>query len=176
MPYRLLCSAVIAAVASVLLVAPHAAAQSLEIEPASPTLQVGQSQQLEAFYVNADGERMRDTTVVFYARSDAAPTSRAGEVTAEAPGTHEIIALRPATGSQDRIVQRVSVTVAQAPVGEVAFAEAPAQVYAGTQVPLVAEARTADGQVRDDVAVQMESSNPEVATVDRLDRIDAQAP
>lgn len=176
MPYRLLCSAVIAAVASVLLVAPHAAAQSLEIEPASPTLQVGQSQQLEAFYVNADGERMRDTTVVFYARSDAAPTSRAGEVTAEAPGTHEIIALRPATGSQDRIVQRVSVTVAQAPVGEVAFAEAPAQVYAGTQVPLVAEARTADGQVRDDVAVQMESSNPEVATVDRLHRIDAQAP
>ena len=176
MPYRLLCSAVIAAVASVLLVAPHAAAQSLEIEPASPTLQVGQSQQLEAFYVNADGERMRDTTVVFYARSDAAPTSRAGEVTAEAPGTHEIIALRPATGSQDRIVQRVSVTVAQAPVGEVAFAEAPAQIYAGTQVPLVAEARTADGQVRDDVAVQMESSNPEVATVDRLHRIDAEAP
>ncbi len=176
MPYRLLCSTVIAAVASVLLVAPHAAAQSLEIEPASPTLQVGQSQQLEAFYVNADGERMRDTTVVFYARSDAAPTSRAGEVTAEAPGTHEIIALRPATGSQDRIVQRVSVTVAQAPVGEVAFAEAPAQIYAGTQVPLVAEARTADGQVRDDVAVQMESSNPEVATVDRLHRIDAQAP
>ena len=176
MPYRLLCSAVIAAVASVLLVAPHAAAQSLEIEPASPALQVGQSQQLEAFYVNADGERMRDTTVVFYARSDAAPTSRAGEVTAEAPGTHEIIALRPATESQDRIVQRVSVTVAQAPVGEVAFAEAPAQVYAGTQVPLVAEARTADGQVRDDVAVQMESSNPEVATVDRLHRIDAQAP
>ncbi|MCS4198806.1 Ig-like domain-containing protein [Salinibacter ruber] len=176
MPYRILCSAVIAAVASVLLVAPHAAAQSLEIEPASPALQVGQSQQLEAFYVNADGERMRDTTVVFYARSDAAPTSRAGEVTAEAPGTHEIIALRPATGSQDRIVQRVSVTVAQAPVGEVAFAEAPAQVYAGTQVPLVAEARTADGQVRNDVAVQMESSNPEVVTVDRLHRIDAQAP
>ncbi|WP_251965076.1 Ig-like domain-containing protein [Salinibacter ruber] len=176
MPYRLLCSTVIAAVASTLFLAPLAHGQSLEIEPASPTLQVGQSQQLEAFYVNADGERMRDTTVVFYARSDAAPTSRAGEVTAEAPGTHEIIALRPATGSQDRIVQRVSVTVAQAPVGEVAFAEAPAQVYAGTQMPLVAEARTADGQVRDDVAVQMESSNPEVATVDRLHRIDSQAP
>ncbi len=176
MSIRLVLATGIVAVASTLFLAPLAHGQSLEIEPASPTLQVGQSQQLEAFYVNADGERMRDTTVVFYARSDAAPTSRAGEVTAEAPGTHEIIALRPATGSQDRIVQRVSVTVAQAPVGEVAFAEAPAQVYAGTQVPLVAEARTADGQVRDDVAVQMESSNPEVATVDRLHRIDAQAP
>ncbi|WP_251941903.1 Ig-like domain-containing protein [Salinibacter ruber] len=176
MSIRLVLATGIAAVASALLLAPSAYGQSLEVEPTRPTLQVGQSQQLEAFYVNADGERMRDTTVVFYARSDAAPTSRAGEVTAEAPGTHEIIALRPATGSQDRIVQRVSVTVAQAPVGEVAFAEAPAQIYAGTQVPLVAEARTADGQVRDDVAVQMKSSNPEVATVDRLHRIDAQAP
>ena len=176
MSIRLVLATGIAAVASALLLAPSAYGQSLKVEPTRPTLQVGQSQQLEAYYVNADGERRRDTTVVFYARSDAAPTSRAGEVTAEAPGTHEIIALRPATGSQDRIVQRVSVTVAQAPVGEVAFAEAPAQVYAGTQVPLVAEARTADGQVRDDVAVQMESSNPEVATVDRLHRIDAQAP
>jgi len=176
MSHRLLCSVVIAAVASVLLVVPHAAAQSLEIEPASPALQVGQSQQLEAFYVSADGERMRDTTVVFYARSDATPTTRTGEVTAEAPGTHEIIALRPGTESQDRIVQRVSVTVAQAPIGEVAFAEAPAQIYAGTQVPLVAEARTADGQARDDVAVQVESRDPDVATVDRLHRLHGEAP
>ncbi|MBB4062008.1 hypothetical protein GGP80_000006 [Salinibacter ruber] len=176
MSIRLVLATGIAAVASALLLAPSAYGQSLKVEPTRPTLQVGQSQQLEAYYVNADGERRRDTTVVFYARGDGALTSRSGEVTAEAPGTHEIIALRPATGSQDRIVQRVSVTVAQAPVGEVAFAEAPAQIYAGTQVPLVAEARTADGQVRDDVAVQMKSSNPEVATVDRLHRIDAQAP
>ena len=176
MSCRSVLAAVSVVVACLVVAGSPAAAQSLEIEPASPTLQVGQSQQLEAFYVNADGERTRDNTVVFYARSDAAPTSRSGEVTAEAPGTHEIIALRPGTETQDRIVQRVSVTVAQAPVGEVAFAEAPVQIYAGTQVPLFAEARTADGQVRDDVAVQMESSNPEVATVDRLHRIDAEAP
>ncbi|MCS3633339.1 hypothetical protein GGP57_000630 [Salinibacter ruber] len=176
MSIRLVLATGIVAVASTLFLAPLAHGQSLEIEPASPTLQVGQSQQLEAFYVNADGERMRDTTVVFYARSDAAPTSRAGEVTAEAPGTHEIIALRPGTGSQDRIVQRVSVTVAQSPVGEVAFAEAPARMYAGTQMPLSVEARATDGRVRDDVTVEVQSQNPEVATVDRLHRVHGAAP
>ncbi|WP_263818507.1 Ig-like domain-containing protein [Salinibacter sp.] len=176
MSYRLLCSTVICAVAGLVFAVSPAAAQSLEIEPASPTIQVGQSQQLEAYYVGPDGERVRDTTVVFYARSDAAPTSRTGEVTAEAPGTHEIIALRPGTETQDRIVMRVSVTVPQPAVAEVVFDAPPAQVYAGTQVPLTVMARAASGQAREDVSVQVESSDPEVVTIDRLHRIDAQAP
>ncbi len=176
MSIRLVLATGIVAVASTLFLAPLAHGQSLEIEPASPTLQVGQSQQLEAFYVNADGERMRDTTVVFYARGDGAPTSRDGQVTAEAPGTHEIIALRPGTETQDRTVQRVSVTVPQPSVASVAFDAPPAQVYARTQVPLSVQATTATGREREGVAVQVESSNPEVATVDRLHRIDAQAP
>ena len=176
MPCRSVLAAVSIVVAYLVVAVSPAAAQSLEIEPASPTLQVGQSQQLEAFYVSADGERTRDTTVVFYARSDAAPTSRTGEVTAEAPGTHEIIALRPGTETQDRIIKRISVTVPQPSVAEIVFDAPPAQVYAGTQVPLSVRAMTAMDRERGDVAVQMESSDPEVATVDRLHRIDAQAP
>ena len=176
MSCRSVLAAVSVVVACLVVAVSPAAAQSLEIEPASPTLQVGQSQQLEAFYVSADGERMRDTTVVFYARSDAAPTSRTGEVTAEAPGTHEIIALRPGTETQDRIIKRISVTVPQPAVAEIVFDAPPAQVYAGTQVPLSVRAMTAMDREREDVTVQVESSDPEVATVDQLHRIDAQAP
>jgi hypothetical protein len=176
MSHRSVLAAVSVVVACLVVAVSPAAAQSLEIEPASPTLQVGQSQQLEAFYVSADGERMRDTTVVFYARSDAAPTSRTGEVTAEAPGTHEIIALRPGTETQDRIIKRISVTVPQPAVAEIVFDAPPAQVYAGTQVPLSVRAMTAMDREREDMTVQVESSDPEVATVDRLHRIDAQAP
>jgi hypothetical protein len=176
MSHRSVLAAVSVVVAYLVVAVSPAAAQSLEIEPASPTLQVGQSQQLEAFYVSADGERMRDTTVVFYARSDAAPTSRTGEVTAEAPGTHEIIALRPGTETQDRIIKRISVTVPQPAVAEIVFDAPPAQVYAGTQVPLSVRAMTAMDREREDMTVQVESSDPEVATVDRLHRIDAQAP
>ncbi|MEF8815465.1 MAG: Ig-like domain-containing protein, partial [Salinibacter sp.] len=176
MSFRSVLPTVIVAVVCLVFAVSPAAAQSLEIEPASPTLQVGQSQQLEAFYVSADEERRRDTTVVFLARNgNAAPVTRSGEVTANEPGTHEIIALRPGTDTQDRLVQRVSVTVAQAPVETVAFAGAPERIYAGTQMPLAVEARTADGRIRDDVTVRVESSDPDVATVDRLHRVRGEA-
>jgi len=159
------------------LLAAPATAQSIEVEPAEPTLQVGETLQLTSYYVPPDGERRRDTTVVFFSRNgDAAPATRAGEVTGNEPGTHEVIALRPGTETQDRILQRISVTVTQAPVDAVAFTDVPDRVYAGTQVPLTVEARTSSGQVRDDVAVQVESSDAETATVDRLHRIEAATP
>ena len=176
MSRRLLSLTAVLAVASLFL-APLAAAQSIEVEPADPTLQVGETLQLTPYYVDADGERRRDTTVVFFSRNgNAAPATRTGEVTANEPGTHEIIALRPGTETQDRIIQRLSVTVTQAPVRSVAFADVPDRVYAGTQVPLAIEARTGGGQVREDVQVQVESSAPGVATVDRLHRIEASTP
>jgi len=147
-------------------------AQSVEVEPAEPTLEVGETLQLTAYYVAPDGERQRDTTVVFLARNDnAAPVTRQGTVTANEPGTHEIIALRPGTELRDRIVHRLSVTVTQAPVETVVFTDVPDRVYAGTQLPLTVEARTASGQVRDDVTVEVESSDRSVATVDRLRRV-----
>jgi hypothetical protein len=164
-------------VAAGLLSATPVPAQSLEVEPADPTLQVGETLQLTPYYVAADGERRRDTTVVFFSRNgNAAPATRTGEVTANEPGTHEVIALRPGTETQDRIVRRIAVTVTQAPVRSVAFAEVPTRVYAGTRVPLAVEARTAGGQVREDVPIQVESSDPRVATVDRLHRIEASTP
>lgn len=176
MSYRSILSAALAVVAPIFLAVPPAAAQSLEIEPASPTVQVGETQQLTAFYVDAEGTRQRDTTVVFFSRSDAAPTSRTGEVTAEAPGTHEVVALRPGTGEQDRLVKRISVTVPQPAVARVVFENPPEQIYAGTQVPLSVKALAANDREREDVTLQVESSDPGVAAVDRLHRLQGKAP
>ena len=151
---------------------PSTFAQSVEVEPAAPTLTVGETQQLTAYYVDAEGERQRDTTIVFFSRNgSAAPVSRSGELTAEAPGTHGLVALRPATGGQERMMTEVTVTISQAPVDAVAFADVPSRIYAGTQVPIHAEARTASGQVRDDVQIQIDSSDPEIGRVDRLRRL-----
>ena len=175
MSYRFVLGTATCVVACLVFAVSSATAQSLELEPTRPTLQVGQSQQLKAYYV-ADGKRMRDTTVLFYARGDGVSTSRTGQVTAEAPGTHEIIALRPATETQDRISKRISVTVSQPAVSEIVFDAPPVPVYAGTRVPLSVKARTATNREREDVTVQVESSAPEVATVDRLHRMTAKAP
>ena len=175
MSYRFVLGTATCVVACLVFAVSSATAQSLELEPTRPTLQVGQSQQLKAYYV-ADGKRMRDTTVLFYARGDGVSTSRTGQVTAEAPGTHEIIALRPATETQDRISKRISVTVSQPAVAEIVFDAPPVPVYAGTRVTLSVKARTATNREREDVTVQVESSAPEVATVDRLHRMTAKAP
>ena len=175
MSYRFVLGTATCVVACLVFAVSSATAQSLELEPTRPTLQVGQSQQLKAYYV-ADGKRMRDTTVLFYARGDGVSTSRTGQVTAEAPGTHEIIALRPATETQARISKRISVTVSQPAVSEIVFDAPPVPVYAGTRVPLSVKARTATNREREDVTVQVESSAPEVATVDRLHRMTAKAP
>ena len=175
MSYRFVLGTATCVVACLVFAVSSATAQSLELEPTRPTLQVGQSQQLKAYYV-ADGKRMRDTTVLFYARGDGVSTSRTGQVTAEAPGTHEIIALRPATETQARISKRISVTVSQPAVAEIVFDAPPVPVYAGTRVPLSVKARTATNREREDVTVQVESSAPEVATVDRLHRMTTKAP
>jgi len=152
-------------------------AQSIEVEPRAPTLEVGQSQKLTPFYVDAGGERRVDTSVVFLSRnSEAIPTTRDGIVTGEAPGSHELIALRPATADQGRLVMRISVTVTQAPVAEVSFTDVPERLYRGTQEAVTVQARTADGEVRSDVHVRIESSAPSIATVDRLHRLHGEAP
>ena len=157
-----------------LVAAVPAVGQSLDVEPSELTLQVGEKQQLDAVFVSAEGERMADTTVVFFSRDRSAlPVTRSGEVTAMEPGTYEVIALRPGAGGQGRLVTRVSVTVPEPPVAEVVFVDAPPQVYAGTKVALTAEARTESGRVREDVSISVESSDPGVATVDRHHRIHA---
>jgi hypothetical protein len=162
--------------ALVLIVAP-AQAQSVEIEPSSLELQVGETTQLEAFYVDAEGAREADTSVVFFSRARAAlPVTRGGEVTAAEPGSYEVIALRPAQGEQGRLIARVPVTVPEPPVATVAFADVPDRIYAGTKEAMTVEARTESGRVRSDVDVSVESSDPSVATVDRAGRIVGQAP
>jgi len=168
---------VLGAALAVLLVPLTATGQSLEIEPAAPSIAIGETQQITAFYVDADGERMRDTTAIFYAPdSKSIPTSRGGEVTAVEPGEHQLIVLRPATDSQERIVGRFTITVPQPPVAEVVFADVPDKVYAGTHMPLVAQVQTENGRVRDDVTVEVESSDDAVATVDRFQRVHGVSP
>jgi hypothetical protein len=167
-----------ALLAGFLLLVPRlATAQSIQVEPAAPTLQVGETLQFSARYVPAGGSPQPDSTIVFFSRNRTAlPVTRSGEATAQAPGTYDVLALRPAQGNQDRILERISVTVPKPPVTAVVFTEAPEQLYAGTQGNLRVEARTAQDRVRSDVAPTLESSNPSVASVDRFQQIQAKAP
>ncbi len=155
-----------------------AAGQSIEVEPSDVTLEVGETQKLEGFYVSPEGERQADTTIVFFSRArSAVPTTRDGDVTAAEPGTYEVVALRPPAGEdEERLTTQVSVTVSQPAVAEVRFEEPPRQVYAGTTVPLTVKAQAENGRERSDVEVRLESSDPSVATLDRFHRLRGESP
>jgi len=141
--------------------------QTVEVEPAAPTLEIGDSQQLTAYVVPEEGERRRDTSIVFFSRSRGAlPATREGMVTAEEPGTHEVIALRPGTDTQKRVYTRVEVTVTKPAVSSVSFEDVPEEVYVGTRGAVTATATAANGYVRDDVTVALESSDSEVAVIE----------
>jgi hypothetical protein len=164
------------ALACAIMLAPASApAQSIDVRPDALTLHVGETAQLDGFFVAADGaEAVRDTSIVFYSRSRSAlPVTRTGEVTAEAPGTHEVIALRPAQGETGRLTARVVVTVPEPPVATVRFVEPPAKLYHRTQVPLGVEAVAASGRVRPDLSPRVETSDAGVASVDRFGRVHA---
>jgi len=170
-------SRLVAGLSFALLIVAPAAAQSLDVEPDAPRLDVGETQQLTAFYVSADGERRRDTTVVFLARNgEALPTSQSGTITAAQQGRHEIIAMRPATENQKRLTKRVSVTVLEPTVTEVRFSKVPSPVYAGTQMKVDVKALTKTGRQKSGVNVAVESSDASVATVNGFHQLNAEAP
>ena len=151
--------------------------QSIEVKPATLSLSVGETQQLDAFFVPADGERQADTTVVFFSRArSAVAVTRDGTVEAMKPGTHTVVAMRPAANRDDRLYAEIAVTVPDPPVASVAFDDVPRQVYAGTQVPVAVTAQDARGEARDNVAIALESSNPNVASVDAFHQLAARSP
>ena len=154
-----------------------ASAQSVEVEPTEPSIRIGETVTMDAFYVNKDGERMADSTVVYYSPDSKSVTAtRSGELEAMLPGRHQIYALRPATEEQERIVHRFFVTVPQPPVASVEFGDMPDRIYAGTSVLVEVIAKAENGMIRDDVAIVMESSDTGVASGGSFKTLRGRAP
>jgi hypothetical protein len=144
---------------------------SLRVHPAELQLEVGETIQLDAEVVDAQGQVLPDTSVVFYSRDrEAVRVTRGGEVTARQPGQYTLIAMRPGDDQSDRITQPIPVTVPQPPIERLDLANAPSELYAGTQEPLTVRAVDASGTVRD-VVVDVESSDPSIASVNALNHV-----
>ena len=145
---------------------------SLQVEPSSLELEVGETARLSAKVVDAEGTPRQDR-VVFYSRSRrAVEVYSDGQVTAHQPGTYEVVALRPGQG-EDRLVTTVPVTVAYPDVQSVSFGDVPRRVYRGTRIVLPVEVVDVQGTLREEAPVQVTSSQPEMASVDEGRRLHA---
>jgi hypothetical protein len=147
---------------------------TLRVRPAEVQLEVGETTQLEAEVVDAQGQVVPDTSIIFFSRDRASVSvTRDGQATAHSPGQFTLMVLRPGDGARDRLVQPIPVTVPQPPIEEITFGDTPERLYAGTQQALNIKAVDASGTTRDDVIVDVQSSDPSVATVSTFGQITA---
>ena len=154
------------------LAAPAAAQQPAElvVTPAELTLEVGETAQLSAEVRDASGAAM-EREVVFFSRARRfVGVTPMGLVEAHRPGEHTLIALVPAAEgpvnrrSEAAAMAEIRVTVAWPPLASVEVQALPANLYAGTSVPIGAGATDESGAERSP-DYEWSSSDASVATV-----------
>ena len=147
---------------------------TLQVQPAEVRLDVGETIQLEAEVVDAQGQVVPDTSIIFFSRDRASVSvTRDGQATAHSPGQFTLVALRPGDGGGERLSQTIPVTVPQPPIQDITFGDTPDQLYAGTQQPITVQAVDASGSTREDAILDVQSSDPSVATVSPFGEIAA---
>jgi hypothetical protein len=151
----------------VLLQEPQQAAPSpvsrVEVTPSSAELQVGQTLQLRARALGADGQPVPGASIRWFAAGNGGVVDSTGLVKGGFLGTARVTAVAMVAGSRNTLGS-ADVRVVPAPAARVEFVDPPARVVAGTRLTLTASAFSAQGDHSlDDVVFS--SGTPRVASV-----------
>jgi uncharacterized protein YjdB len=144
---------------------------SVRLTPPNQNLLVGQTVQLGAETLDADGNVLTGRPVEFTSSNVAVATvSNTGLVTALVPGSAIITAASEGKSAPS------SITVSSVPVASVAVTPTGSQIVVGQTTQLNAEPRDASGQPLVGRAVSWSSSDPNVASVSSTGLVTAVAP
>ena len=158
------------------------AGATLEVEPQTITLEVGETTQITARVMDGDTE-IDGARVVFFSRSRRnVGVNPTGEVEAFGPGAFTLVALVP-KNVEDRprraeplLRAEIAVTIPNPPVATVEIVDLPERFYSGTTLPLSSHVVDRSGAVRQDVAVSYSSSNSAVAKPDEFGFLHLRSP
>ena len=166
---------------------------AIKVEPNRLTLGVGQTAMLKVTIQDAEGHAL-DTPITYFSKSrNSVSISKQGKVTAHRAGSYTVVVMTPASkdrkplGPKATRLQQLSETLAAGkrlrvsipimvvdpPLAQIEFVDAPARVYAGTSVTFAVRGLDGSGKRPPDVKIQLESSDPTVASVDELGRLTA---
>ena len=150
-------------------------AQAIRVTPGSLTMEVGDTAQLTAEAVGADGEPV-DVKVFFFSRNRrSVRVDSKGVVHALKPGEFTVVARTPRRRG-DRVSVTIPVQVAFPPVTSVALVDPPQRLYAGVTRRLQTRVLDASGSEREDVTVALSVDDPERAAVDAFGNLTARSP
>ena len=161
---------------------------SIEIEPSSLNLEVGQRAQLKAVVKDADGNILPDAQVLFFSRARLKlGVTPSGSLEPYLPGEHKVTALSPETpfegepdtytGSREPGIRAtITVTVPVPPLASIEIVDVPSTVYTGTTVSVRVAGVDVSGARRSEVASTLSVSNETIAETDGFGNLSGLAP
>ena len=158
-------------------IAVSAQSYTVNVEPASLQLAVGDSATLSVEILDEAGNMVDDIRTIVFSRDrkSVAVDRRTGTIIALASGTHTVLAggIVVQDGQREFVTTEVTVTVPYPPITGLAFRGAPQTMYAGTRLPVRFDVVDEAGHARHNVAVTISSSNPDVVSLDPFKYITA---
>ncbi len=150
---------------------------TVEIEPSTLELKVGDSIQLTAVVKDEDGNVMPDAQVLFFGPRLNLTVTPGGSVTAIRPGEHRVVALSPEErieGEPDYYTRsfeagirgRLEITVPEPPLSSIEIHDVPQTIYAGTTVTVRISGVDESGAARNDLMPTLTVSDSMVAETD----------
>ncbi len=147
-------------------VATYAQAQeySIKVSDTPVQMKIGETAQLEAAVVDADGNVVPDREFIFYSRNDKEITieRNTGKITALKHGEYNVTVRSPVENGKP-LRTTIAVSIAPTAISRIEIGEAPANIYAGVTTPLDVRVIDEAGFERPEVVVDMSSSNTDVA-------------
>ncbi len=142
--------------------------KNIVVSVESLMLSLDEETSISAHVEDSEGNVLPDTVIFFSRSRRSLQVTREGEIKALRPGSFSILAL---VLGQNSLRKNIPVTVAYPPVTSVEFMEMPGNVYEGTSLALNYTVMDASGTERDNVDVELTSSNEEIARIDSFDNL-----
>ena len=161
---------------------------SIEIEPSSLTLEVGQKAQLTAVVKDSDGNILPNAQVLFFSRARRKlGVTPSGSIEPYLPGEHKVAALSPETpfeGEPDSytssrepgIRATITVEVPVPPLASIQIVDVPSTIYTGTTIPVRVTGVDVSGVKRNEVASTLSVNDETVAETDGFGNLSGLAP
>jgi len=133
---------------------------SIKVSTEPIPMKIGQTIQIQAAVVDADGNKIPDRQYLFFSRNRKALTvvDSTGMATAIKHGEYSIVVISP-DGENGRLRAAVEVVIQPAPISKVEIMGIPDKVYAGVTVPLTIKVYDEEGFERPEIAVTLTSSS-----------------
>ena len=147
--------------------------QTIESNLSGLVLEVGDTFMPESFVKNFDGTTRNCETIIYYNKKGVfnvggsiVQDPSTGKIVANEPGKHEVVAVCvDSRNNGDRLSQTFIVTVNYTKTKSVKI-EVSDEAFSGSYVPLTYKSVTANGNERNDLIANINSSNTDIVSVD----------